>query len=71
MIYETKGLSLEQVDKLYGIISQARKSKRFTPQLSYAEVDHEKQRHMSLSEITQSQERKRSVQHDEGLPAKV
>lgn len=71
MIYETKGLTLEQVDELYGVISQARKSKTFIPSLSFSEVDHEKHRHMSLSEIAQGQERKRSVQHDETLPTKV
>lgn len=71
MIYETKGLSLEQVDELYGVVTQARKSKSFIPQISFADVDHEKQRHMSLTDIAENQERKRSVQHDEGLPTKV
>jgi SP family sugar:H+ symporter-like MFS transporter len=68
MIYETKGLTLEQVDELYGIVSSARKSKTFRPQVSFADVDHEGQRHMSLAEIASGQERKRSVQHDEVLP---
>jgi len=68
MIYETKGLSLEQVDELYGVVDKAWKSKAFRPQLHFAEVDHERQRHMSLADITAEQERKRSVQHDEGLP---
>ena len=68
MIYETKGLSLEQVDELYGIVSQAWKSKSFRPQVSFQDVDHSTQRHMSLSDIAQNQERKRSVQHDEVLP---
>ncbi|KAF1942086.1 glucose transporter-like protein [Clathrospora elynae] len=67
MIYETKGLSLEQVDELYGIVNQAWKSKAFRPAVSYANMDQTTQRHMSLSDIAQSQERKRSVQHDEVL----
>ena len=67
MIYETKGLSLEQVDELYGIVNKAWKSKSFRPALSFADVDAEKQRHMSLADIAQNQERKRSIQHDETL----
>jgi len=31
MIYETKGLTLEQVDELYGIVNKAWKSKEFRP----------------------------------------
>ncbi|KAI8940718.1 hypothetical protein NX059_001984 [Plenodomus lindquistii] len=71
MIYETKGLSLEEVDELYGTISQAWKSKGFVPQVSFADVDHEKNRGMSLTDIAQNQERKRSVQHDEVLAPKI
>lgn len=67
MIYETKGLSLEQVDELYGVVGKAWKSKAFVPQVSFADVDHTKQRGMSLTEIGEGQTRKRSVQHDEGL----
>ncbi|CAO2649443.1 Nn.00g068280.m01.CDS01 [Neocucurbitaria sp. VM-36] len=69
MIYETKGLSLEQVDELYGIVNKAWKSKSFRPALSFADVDAEKQRHMSLADIAQNQERKRSIQHDETVPS--
>ena len=68
MIYETKGLTLEQVDELYGIVTKAWKSKAFRPQVSFTEVDHEQHRHMSLADIAANQERKRSVQHDEALP---
>jgi SP family sugar:H+ symporter-like MFS transporter len=67
MIYETKGLSLEQVDELYTVISQARKSKTFEPQVAYQDVDPNTHRHMSLSEIGAEHARKRSVQHDETL----
>lgn len=69
MIYETKGLSLEQVDELYGIVGKAWKSKHFVPQVAYADVDHKTQRGMSLTEIGENQTRKRSVQHDETLVA--
>lgn len=38
MIYETKSLSLEQVDELYGIVNVAWKSKGFKPTISFQEV---------------------------------
>ncbi|KAI4242982.1 MAG: hypothetical protein L6R42_010857, partial [Xanthoria sp. 1 TBL-2021] len=38
LIYETKGLSLEQVDELYSKCTKAWKSKGFRPTVSYAEV---------------------------------
>lgn len=65
MIYETKGLTLEQVDELYGVVSKAYKSKAFRPQVHFAEVDSGAQRNMSLADIAVNQERKRSVTHDE------
>ncbi|OCK78589.1 general substrate transporter [Lepidopterella palustris CBS 459.81] len=65
MIYETKGLSLEQVDELYGIVSKAWKSKAFRPALSFADYDQERDRGMSLSQIAEGQQRKRSVAHVE------
>lgn len=65
MIYETKGLTLEQVDELYGVVGKAWKSKDFVPQVSFADVDHKTQRGMSLTDIGGEQTRKRSVQHDE------
>ena len=71
MIYETKGLSLEQVDELYGVVSKAWQSKHFRPQISFADVDQTGDRKLSLAEIGANQERKRSVQHDEaaGVPS--
>jgi SP family sugar:H+ symporter-like MFS transporter len=69
MIYETKGLSLEQVDELYGVVNKAWKSKGFVPQVTYGDMDPETQRNMSLSEIGAKQSSKRQVQHDETLPA--
>jgi sugar porter (SP) family MFS transporter len=71
MIYETKGLSLEQVDELYGIVSKAWKSKQFRPAVHFADVDREGARGMSLADIAANQERKRSVQHDEAAPVGV
>ena len=71
MIYETKGLSLEQVDELYGIVSKAWKSKQFRPAVHFADVDKEGARGMSLADIAANQERKRSVQHDEAAPVGV
>ncbi|KAF2181701.1 glucose transporter-like protein [Zopfia rhizophila CBS 207.26] len=65
MIYETKNLSLEQVDELYGIVTKAWKSKAFRPALQFAEVDADAQRGMSLADIAANQERKRSVSHVE------
>jgi SP family sugar:H+ symporter-like MFS transporter len=65
MIYETKGLSLEQVDELYGVVNKAWKSKDFVPQVSFADVDHSTQKGMSLGDIGTTQTRKRSVQHEE------
>jgi SP family sugar:H+ symporter-like MFS transporter len=72
MIYETKGLSLEQVDELYGIVGKAWKSKAFRPQVSFADVDHSggaEGRKLSIAEIAAGQERKRSVASAEHAPA--
>lgn len=67
MIYETKNLTLEQVDELYGIVSSARKSKHFRPQVTFADVDPSNARKASLADIAEGQERKRSVQHEEAV----
>jgi SP family sugar:H+ symporter-like MFS transporter len=68
MIYETKGLSLEQVDELYGVVGKAWKSKSFVPQVSFQDVDQKTQRGMSLTEVGAAQTRKRTVQHEEMVP---
>lgn len=64
MIYETKGLSLEQVDELYAKVDKAYKSPGFVPTVSWAQV-HETHddgnRHLSLAE----RERKYSVAYQE------
>jgi hypothetical protein len=62
MIYETKNLSLEQVDELYGIVNRAWKSKAFRPAVRFADLDQSGgARKTSLAEAAMSQERKRSV----------
>lgn len=58
-IYETKGLTLEQVDELYGMVSKAWKSKAFRPKVSFREVD-EAERKMSMRELSIAQERRQS-----------
>jgi hypothetical protein len=55
MIYETKGLTLEQVDELYGVVGNAWNSKKFRPKVRFANVDVTAQRQMSLSEIGATQ----------------
>ena len=63
MVYETKGLSLEQVDELYAKVSKAWKSSKFVPTVSFQDVqqtDADK-RHMSLTEVEGVAERKKSV----------
>ena len=67
MIYETKGLSLEQVDELYGIVSKAWKSQEFRPAVQFAEIDPKGGHDINLGEVAETQERKRSVQHDEAV----
>ncbi|EOD50236.1 putative mfs monosaccharide protein [Neofusicoccum parvum] len=70
MIYETKGLSLEQVDELYGKVSKAWKSSSFVPTVSFQEVaDLHPQRGMSLAEVEGEAVRKKSVSH--GMTEKV
>ncbi|KAI4102571.1 MAG: hypothetical protein LQ339_004588 [Xanthoria mediterranea] len=70
LIYETKGLSLEQVDELYSKCSKAWQSKGFRPTVSYAEVQEVRAsvggRHASLAEIEADAGRKRSVAHIDG-----
>jgi SP family sugar:H+ symporter-like MFS transporter len=63
MIYETKGLSLEEVDELYGIVDKAWLSAKFRPALKFAEVEKEgleAVRGASLADIAAAQERRRS-----------
>lgn len=63
MIYETKGLSLEQVDELYGIVQQAWKSKSFRPQVSFQDVEEMGAggRKMSMQDMADATQRKKST----------
>ncbi|KAK3074176.1 Plasma membrane low glucose sensor [Teratosphaeriaceae sp. CCFEE 6253] len=65
LIYETKGLSLEQVDELYGIVSKAWKSKDFRPQISFQEVE-ESGAGKRKESLTDYSARKASAGHREG-----
>lgn len=42
MIYETKGLTLEEVDELYAEVTDARKSIGWTPSVTFRETMDEK-----------------------------
>ena len=70
MIYETKGLSLEQVDELYAKVPHAWQSTKFVPTVSFQDVQdvHGNNRSPSLAEIEQSAIRKRSITHEESMP---
>ncbi|KAF2719957.1 general substrate transporter [Polychaeton citri CBS 116435] len=73
MIYETKGLSLEQVDEMYAKIGKAWKSPGFQPTVSFQDVqdvggDHRKS---SLADLENTAIRKKSVGHEEHIPEKV
>ena len=65
MIYETKGLALEQVDELYAKCTKAWQSKSFRPTVSFAEVQQVhgsvSGRHMSLADMEADVGRKKSV----------
>jgi SP family sugar:H+ symporter-like MFS transporter len=50
MIYETKGLALEEVDELYGTVDKAWKSKAFRPTLSFRDVQAAGKKRASLAE---------------------
>ena len=50
MIYETKGLALEQVDELYGIVSKAWKSRAFRPQVSFQDFEEQDQKARGMSQ---------------------
>ena len=68
MIYETKGLSLEQVDELYFKVSKAWKSPGFVPTISFQDVKEEvgegDMRKSSLADIENLAMRKKSVQYE-------
>ncbi|KAI7541955.1 general substrate transporter [Hortaea werneckii] len=66
LIYETKGLSLEQVDELYAKVGKAWQSKGFVPTVSFQDVQEVGgARNASLADIETAAVRKKSVQHEE------
>lgn len=78
MIYETKGLSLEQVDELYAKVSKAWQSKGFVPTVSFQDVKDAAEedgagamRKSSLADLENNAMRKKSVQHEEIAAAKA
>jgi sugar porter (SP) family MFS transporter len=71
LIYETKGLSLEQVDELYSKVGKAWQSKGFVPTVSFQEVRDAAGldgRGQSLADLEATAYRKRSVTHED-VPA--
>lgn len=66
-IYETKGLSLEQVDELYLKVNKAWQSKNFQPSVSFTDVQdyHGDNKNSTLRDLETNVERKRSVAHQE------
>ncbi|KAK4499031.1 hypothetical protein PRZ48_009543 [Zasmidium cellare] len=69
MIYETKGLSLEQVDELYAKVGKAWQSSKFVPTVSFQDVQDVGAgvdlRKSSLADIENQAMRKKSVGHEE------
>ncbi|KAK4550146.1 hypothetical protein LTR36_003113 [Oleoguttula mirabilis] len=73
MIYETKGLSLEQVDEMYAKVGKAWQSKGFVPTVSFQDVQEVgagNNRQSSLADLENTAMRKKSVQHEEGFNEK-
>lgn len=65
LIYETKSLTLEQVDELYELVDKAWKSKAFRPAVSFREASTAEQgggRRPSLREMSLAQEERRRSQ---------
>jgi SP family sugar:H+ symporter-like MFS transporter len=68
MIYETKGLTLEEVDGLYARVTKAWLSQKYRPEVRFAEAEKEMQvaaaegRHMSVAQAMEALvERRRST----------
>ena len=68
LIYETKGLALEQVDELYAKVAHAWQSPGFVPSISFRDVrdTNADLRHMSLAEVEGEVVRKKEVTYTEG-----
>lgn len=68
MIYETKGLSLEQVDELYAKVHKAWKSPGFVPTVSFVQVqDSEKHGNHVGGNLGGLESEKRDAVHNEGV----
>jgi len=69
LIYETKGLSLEQVDELYAKVTQAWKSPGFVPTVSFQDVQEVQAdtRRMSLTDVENEVARKKSAQYTDNM----
>lgn len=69
MIYETKGLSLEQVDELYAKVGHAWQSQGFVPTVSFQDVREigGDARRMSLTDAENEAARKKSAQYNENM----
>ena len=68
-IYETKGLSLEEVDELYARVSKAWESTKFVPEVKFSEVQKDG-RNLSIAEAAAEVERSKSetrVVEEKGL----
>ena len=69
MIYETKGLSLEQVDELYAKVPRAWNSAGFVPTVSFQEVQEvagDQTRRHTLTEVEDIAMRRKSVGSTDG-----
>lgn len=67
LIYETKGLSLEQVDELYAKVPHAWQSKNFRPSVRFTDVQEfapNEGRGRSLAEVEKDAVRNKSVVHE-------
>ena len=62
MIYETKGLTLEQVDELYELVDKAWLSKKFRPAVNFRNSVAEGDANMSLRQMSIAQEERRRSQ---------
>jgi MFS transporter, SP family, sugar:H+ symporter len=63
LIYETKGLTLEQVDELYGLVDKAWQSRAFRPKVNFREsMAAQGGGGMSLRQMSIAQEERRRSQ---------
>jgi MFS transporter, SP family, sugar:H+ symporter len=75
LIYETKGLTLEQVDELYEIVDKAWQSKAFRPMVHFREAQEQGGQEgggqrMSIRQLSVAQEERRRSSADGGMREK-